>query len=91
MKIFMAKRMVIKCSIFPLISWLLGRGSKDYGMVTGMLSHVQLLAADRVTHQAPLFVEFPRQGGLPFPTPGDLPNLGIEPARLHWQVGSFYH
>ena len=33
--------------------------------------------------QAPLFVGFPRQKywrGLPFPTPGDLPNLGIEPA-----------
>ena len=89
-KIFMAKRMVIKGSIFPLISWL-DRGLKDYGMVMGMLSHVQLLAADHVAHQAPLSVEFPRQGGLPFPTPGDLPDLGIEPARLHWQVGSFYH
>ena len=33
--------------------------------------------------QALLFVGFPRQKywrGLPFPTPGDLPNLGIEPA-----------
>ena len=30
--------------------------------------------------------------GLPFPSPGDLPNSGIEPAaltsNLHWQVGS---
>ena len=36
-----------------------------------------------VAHQAPLSVEFPRQeywSGLPFPTPGDLPNPGIEPA-----------
>ena len=33
--------------------------------------------------QAPLSVGFPRQKywrGLPFPTPGDLPSLGIEPA-----------
>ena len=33
--------------------------------------------------QAPLSVEFFRQeywSGLPFPSPGDLPNLGIEPA-----------
>ena len=32
--------------------------------------------------QAPLFMEFSRQeywGGLPFPSPGDLPKLQIEP------------
>ena len=32
--------------------------------------------------QPPLSVRFPRQefwSGLPFPSPGDLPNLGIEP------------
>ena len=31
-------------------------------------------------------MEFPRQeywSGLPFPSPGDLPNLGIEPGSLH--------
>ena len=35
-----------------------------------------------VAHQAPLPMEFPRQeywSGLSFPTPGDLPNPGIEP------------
>ena len=34
-----------------------------------------------VAHQAPLSMGFPRQeywGGLPFPSPGDLPNPGIE-------------
>ena len=34
-----------------------------------------------VAHQAPLSVGFSRQGswsGLPFPSPGDLPDLGIE-------------
>ena len=33
--------------------------------------------------QAPQCIEFPRQeyrSGLPFPSPGDLPNPGIEPA-----------
>ena len=33
-------------------------------------------------YQAPLSMEFSRQGcwsGLPFPSPGDLPNPGIEP------------
>ena len=35
--------------------------------------------------QAPLSLEFSRQeywGGLPFPSPVDLPNPGIEPASL---------
>ena len=35
-----------------------------------------------VAHQAPLFMKFSRQeywSGLPFPSPGDLPDLGIEP------------
>ena len=35
-----------------------------------------------VSHQAPLFMEFPRQeywSALPFPSPGDLPDPGIEP------------
>ena len=34
-----------------------------------------------VAHQAPLTMEFSRQeywSGLPFPSPGDLPNPGIE-------------
>ena len=47
-----------------------------------------------VAHQAPLSMEFPRQdywSGLPFPTPGDLPDPGIEPVSLcllHWRVDS---
>ena len=35
-----------------------------------------------VAHQAPLFTEFSRQeywNGLPFPSPGNLPDAGIEP------------
>ena len=39
----------------------------------------------RGTRQAPLSVEFSRQeywSGLPFPTPGDLPDPGIEPIPL---------
>ena len=39
-----------------------------------------------VDHQAPLSVRFSRQeywSGLPFPSPGDLPDPGIEPSLLH--------
>ena len=38
-----------------------------------------------VAHQAPLSMEFSRQeywSGLPFPTPGDLPDPGIKPTSL---------
>ena len=47
------------------------------------LSRVQLFATPwTVAHQAPPSMEFSRQeywSGLPFPSPGDLPNPGIEP------------
>ena len=47
------------------------------------LSRVQFFATPwTVTHQAPLSVGFSRQeywSGLPFPSPGDLPDPGIEP------------
>ena len=38
-----------------------------------------------VAHQAPVSMEFTRHGywsGLPFPSPGDLPDPGIKPAPL---------
>ena len=44
-----------------------------------------------VACQAPLSTEFSRQvfwSGLPFPSPGDLPNPGIEPRSPAWQVDS---
>ena len=46
------------------------------------LSHVRLSVIPwTLAPQAPLFMEFFRQeywSGLPFPSPGDLPNPGIE-------------
>ena len=44
-----------------------------------------------VAHQAPLSIEFSRQGswsGLPFPSPGDLPNSGIKPRSPALQADS---
>ena len=44
-----------------------------------------------VAHQAPLFMGFPRQeywSGLPFPSPGDLPDPGIEPRSPALQMDS---
>ena len=43
-------------------------------------------------HQTPLSMGFSRQeywSGLPFPPPGDLPNLGIKPRSLALQADSF--
>ena len=44
-----------------------------------------------VAHEAPLSMGFPRQGywrGLPFPSPGDAPDPGIEPGSPTLQAGS---
>ena len=44
-----------------------------------------------VTHQVPLSMEFSRQeywSGLPFPSPGDLPNAGIKPGSPALQTDS---
>ena len=55
-----------------------------------LLSHVQLFAASwTVAYQAPLFMEFSRQeywSGLPFPSPGDLPDPGIKPGSSALQA-----
>ena len=56
-----------------------------------LLSHVQLFVTQwYITHQAPLFMGFSRQGnwsGLPFSSPRDLPDPEIKPVLLcllHW-------
>ena len=56
------------------------------------LSHAQLSAIPwTVALQAPLSMGFPRQGywsGVPFPSPEDLPNPGIEPGSPVLQAHS---
>ena len=58
------------------------RGKCDSQSVK-LLSRVRLFAVPKtVAYQAPSSMEFSRQeywSGWPFPSPGDLPNLGIEP------------
>ena len=44
-------------------------------------------------HQAPPSMEFSRQGywsGLPFPSPGDLPDPGIEPGSPAWRADALH-
>ena len=65
------------CPIIPII-W-----SFPIVVVLQSLSHVQLVATPwTVTHQTPLSMGFSRQeyySGLPFSSPGELPDQGIEP------------
>ena len=66
--------------------------TQSEGSESSSLSHVQLLATPwTVGHQAPLSMKFPRQeywSGLPFPSPEDFPNPGIEPGSPEWQADS---
>ena len=51
------------------------------------LSHVQLFASWTTVQQIPVSMGLSGQeyeNRLPFPTPHDLPDLGIEPMFLHW-------
>ena len=58
------------------------------------LSRVQLFATPwTVAHQAPPSMEFPRQeywNGLPFPSPGDLPDPEIELRSPVMQADAFF-
>ena len=60
------------------------------GSEVNSLSRVWLFATPwTVAHQAPLSMEFSRQehwSGLPFPSPGNLPNPGIECRSPTWQA-----
>ena len=56
------------------------------------LSRVRLLVTPwTAAHQVPLFMEIPRQkywSGLPFPSPGNVPNPGIKPRSPELQADS---
>ena len=59
------------------------------GLVTK--SNLTLVTPWTVAHQAPLSKGFSRQeywSGLPFPSPGDLPNRGVEPRSSALQADS---
>ena len=67
----------------------------QYPMIAGgglaAKSCLTLVTPGTVGCQAPLSMGFPRQeqwSRLPFPFPGDLPNLGIEPAPSALQADS---
>ena len=63
-----------------------------FGRVGGgcdLVTQSRLTLPPRVAHQAPLSMGFSRQeywSGLPFPSPGDLPDPGIEPGSPEFQA-----
>ena len=74
--------LLIKWIVFVLLWWWKVKS----------LSHVWLFVTPwTVAYQAPPSMGFSRQeywSGLSFPSPGDLPNSGIEPRPSAWQVDS---
>ena len=68
--------------------------SNHLGVVCQLLSCVQFFVIPwTVAHQDPLSMELSRQeywSGQPFPSPGDLPNPGIEPGSPIQQAGRFF-
>ena len=75
-----------------LISWLQSPSAVILWLKVKSLSHVRLFVTPwTVTYQAPLSMGFSRQeywSGLPFPSPGDLPDPGIEPRSPAWEADS---
>ena len=74
----------------PVVYWdsFLGDSStyKAFAVPFLLLCHVRLFVTPwTVAHQTPLSMGFSRQeywSGLPFPSPGDFPDPGIEPMSL---------
>ena len=84
-------------SIFSLYLWhyfetMLKRYSECWTLMLFSCCHVQLSATPwTVAYQAPLSKGFSKQEywiGLPFPSPGDIPDPGIEAGSPELQAGS---
>ena len=86
---------IVKAVAFPVVmygcdSWTIKKVVK---VKVRSLSHVYLFVTPwTVAYEAPLSMGFSRQAfwsGLPFPSPGDLPNPGIEPGSSTLQADAF--
>ena len=88
-----------KSSIFSFLKWKFGLNNlwDIFSFIVPLLWAVSYVCSVRSNsvHQTPLSVNFSRQEyctGLPFPTPGHLPQPGIEPTSLTFPalVGGFF-
>ena len=84
-KCMIAVRRPSRISVWTF-GFLLNSGPTTFPLYAQLLSHVQLFSTLWIiVCHAPLSMEFSRQEywcGLPVPTPGDLPDPGIEPTFL---------
>ena len=72
-------------------NWATELNWTDVVMVYSLKPHLTLVTPWTVTHQAPVSIGLSRQeywNGLPFPSPGDLPNPRIQPGSPVLQVVS---
>ena len=81
---------MVGCFIFRVLGFKEKLAHSDHS--GSLLKHVCVLNhfSRIVACQAPLSMRFPRQGywcGLPCPSPGDLPNPGLEPASHVSYIG----
>ena len=70
----------------------MGFPPQGYWIVKVTQSYRLFATPGTVARQAPLSIEFSRQeywAGKPSPSPGDLPNLGMEPGSPTLQADSF--
>ena len=69
--------------MFPVFRWQVGEGGSPFPYMLSRFSRVWLFVTPcTIAHQALLSMRFSMQeycSELPFPSPGDLPNPGIEP------------
>ena len=78
------ERLMGLCSVFVELIFLLSCVSRS-------VMSDSFVSSWTIANQAPLSMGFSRQeywSGLPFPTPGDLPNPGIEPRSPALQADS---
>ena len=77
------------------VNWCSHQGEEYGGSGLVTKSCLALVTPQAVAHQAPLSKGIPRQenwNGLPFPSPGELPNPGTEPTSptAHALAGEFF-
>ena len=91
-KNFYNSMLLFSCSVTSDSLQPMDGSTSDFPVLHHLLSHVWLFTTPwNVAHQAPLSVGFSMReywSGLPFFSPGDLPNPGIKPRSPELQVDS---
>ena len=89
-KVRTVKAMVSPVVVYRCERWTRKKAEKSESESCSIVSDSLQPHGLYIAHQAPLSMRFSRQGwsGLPFPSPGDLPNPGIESGSPALQADS---